>query len=113
MFAIEDREFRLGYGDGLTYIFSDLSDDDLIDEDTKDLLRDEDYDQAVLNASDRVYEEMKTADETVGLNKIYADGQQLLAEKRPEKPQSQRNSGCCFGNLLVQLVHCLLQLLAE
>ena len=76
-----------------------MSDDDLIDEDTKDLLRDEDYDQAVLNASDRVYEEMKTADETVGLNKIYADGQQLLAEKRPEAAESKK-----FWLLFWQLV---------
>ncbi len=66
----------------------------------KDLLRDEDYDQAVLNASDRVYEEMKTADETVGLNKIYSDGQQLLAEKRPEKPQSQKKFWLLFWQLV-------------
>lgn len=100
VFAIEDREFRLGYGDGLTYIFSDLSDDDLIDEDTKDLLRDEDYDQAVLNASDRVYEEMKTADETVGLNKIYADGQQLLAEKKAREAAESKKFWLLFWQLV-------------
>ena len=100
VFAIEDREFRLGYGDGLTYIFSDLSDDDLIDEDTKVLLRDEDYDQAVLNASDRVYEEMETADETVGLNKIYADGQQLLAEKKAREAAESKKFWLLFWQLV-------------
>ena len=65
-------------------------------------------------SSDRVYEEMETADETVGLNKIYADGQQLLAEKKArEAAESKEILVAVLATLLVQLVHCLLQLLAE
>jgi uncharacterized membrane protein YgcG len=90
VFAIEDREFRLGYGDGLTYIFSPLSEEDLIDEDTKDLLRDEEYDQAVLMASERVYDELKAADESVGLQKIYAEGQEMLAAKNAREAEESR-----------------------
>ena len=71
LFAIDDREFRLGYGDGLTYVFSDLSEDDLVDEDAKDALRDEDYDTAIIAASNEVYQRMKEADETIGYGTSY------------------------------------------
>jgi uncharacterized membrane protein YgcG len=104
VFAIEDREFRLGYGDGLSYLFSELSEEDMVDDDTKDLLREEDYDQAVLNASDRVYQEMKTADETIGLNKIYTEGQQLLAEKEAREAEKSREAGLLFLKIASSII---------
>ena len=56
VFAIEDRESRLGYGDGLAFVFENLTEDDLVDSQTKDMLRDENYDGAILRASETVYD---------------------------------------------------------
>jgi len=104
LFAIDDRAFRLGYGDGLSYVFSALSEDDLVDEDAKDALRDEDYDAAILAASNQVYQHMKEADETIGLGTIYQDGNQLLAEKRAQEAEANKQMWFTIGKIVSGVV---------
>ncbi|OTN76625.1 hypothetical protein A5886_001703 [Enterococcus sp. 8G7_MSG3316] len=104
LFAIEEREFRLGYGDGLNYIFSDLSEDDLVDKDTKDALRDEDYDTAIAAASTEVYQRMKEAEETIGLETIYLNGNQLLAQKRTQEAQAMKKMWLNVGKIISGIV---------
>ncbi|WP_421758250.1 TPM domain-containing protein [Enterococcus casseliflavus] len=104
LFAIDDREFRLGYGDGLSYVFSELSEDDLVDEDAKDALRDEDYDTAILAASNEVYQRMKEADETIGLGTIYQDGKQMLAEKQAQEAEATKQMWFTIGKIVSGVV---------
>ena len=82
VFAIEDREFRLGYGDGLAPIFIHTDADDLVDETAKELLRAEDYDGAIQRASNTVFDYVAAFDQEHGLTQAYAEGPALIAQQK-------------------------------
>ncbi|MDH6365268.1 putative membrane protein YgcG [Enterococcus sp. PF1-24] len=87
VFAIEDREFRLQYGDGFAKVFEDRDGDDWVDQTAKDFLKAEDYDAALRYISERVYQEVQQLDENQGLANVYAAGPAFLTEKAEKKRQ--------------------------
>ncbi len=75
-----------------------------MDEDAKDALRDEDYDTAILAASNEVYQRMKEADETIGLGTIYQDGKQMLAEKQAQEAEATKQMWFTIGKIVSGVV---------
>ena len=110
VFAIEDREFRLGYGDGLAFVFENLTEDDLVDSQAKDMLRDENYDGAILRASETVYNYLLEADKQTGMATIYQEGAYLLQVQRDAIRQQNRQIFFSFGGGFLAIVTGLLSL---
>ncbi|KAF1304597.1 TPM domain-containing protein [Enterococcus saccharolyticus] len=108
VFALEDREFRLGYGDGFAPIFYHLAEEDIVDEKAKSLLRATNYDDAILYISNHVYELVVQADQDSGLATIYAEGpsytEKIKAQQEADKHSILLTLASIFGTIILAII---------
>ncbi|WP_429949530.1 hypothetical protein [Enterococcus sp. AZ101] len=85
IFVLAQDEVYFAHGEKLTSIFEPLNEDEKLKHQLLELIKADNYNEAVIEASDRVYADVKKAYAEKGLAKITQDSDKIRADKKKQK----------------------------